>query len=68
MCVYSDRITGQLRPTETTQTPMILAVAQFNIEMKTRKGCPMQCIGECSCRPEPCTNECFCVSFCTRHC
>jgi len=52
---------------QTAQTPRILANVRFDVEPKTRKGCPMQCIGECSCRPEPCKRECFCVRYCPKY-
>ena len=62
-----DRISNQPEFTDMTETPKVLARVHFDVEPISRKGCPMQCIGECSCRPEPCKNQCFCVSYCPKH-
>lgn len=66
--LISDRTSIQHGVAESLEPPKLFSVAHFEVDERTQKGCPMQCVGECSCRPEPCRSECFCVSHCPRHC
>ena len=68
MFSVSDRVADQQRLLESEQDPTLFAYVKFDFEVNTRQGCPMQCVGECSCSPEPCSNQCFCVSFCRSYC
>lgn len=67
MLVTSDRAVITEGFTSSVEIPTLFAGVIFDIDLKTRKGCPMQCIGECSCKPEPCKRQCFCVAYCPRH-
>ena len=67
MFIINDRVSTVQEIVKLSGIPKIYTSIRFDIKLEPRKGCPMQCIGECSCRPEPCKNQCFCVAYCPRY-
>ena len=61
MIAVTDRLSSQPQRVVGAESPKVLASAVLTVAPKNRKGCPMQCVGECG--GGPCGNDCFCVRF-----